>query len=175
MKVLITGPESSGKSYLARALAWCLDGIFVAEQARYYLTALERPYGQSDLETIWQLQRQAENAAISTGNACIICDTGPEVMQIWSEVKYGSCSSDIKAAVTSRPYDIVFLCYPDIPWTYDPLRETPDPMARKDIFDRYAELLPDAFIIRGSSRIGSALAHLECRTKYPKKGMQKRK
>ena len=161
MKILVTGPESSGKSTLARALAWCLDGIYVAEEARYYLYELDRPYRQADLDTIWHRQLLAEESAISSGSSFVVCDTGPEVLRIWSEVKYGTCSSLIGEAVRTRRYDLTLLAYPDIPWTYDPLREAPDEAARMQLFQRYASLLPEAAIVRGSARTALALSYLE--------------
>lgn len=161
MKILVTGPESSGKSTLARSLAWCLDGVYVAEEARYYLYELDRPYRQDDLDTIWQRQLEAEERALASGSSFVICDTGPEVLRVWSEVKYGSCSPLILEAVKVRRYDLVLLCYPDIPWSYDPLREAPDEAARMDLFDRYSSLLPGATVVRGTARTALALSFVD--------------
>jgi nicotinamide riboside kinase len=161
LKVLITGPESSGKSYLARHLAWCLDGIFVAEQARAYLNARGGHYTNNDLPLIWEAQRRAEEEAIATGASIIICDTGPEVIQIWSEVKYGSVNATVLDAVYSRQYDLQLLCKPDIPWYPDPLRETPDDNDRRRLYDRYSILLPAAVIIEGTDRVAQAMTSVE--------------
>ena len=161
MKILVSGPESSGKSTLARSLAWCLDGIYVAEEARFFLHALDRPYRQSDLDAILSKQRSAEEGALALGSSYVICDTGPEVLRIWSEVKYGSCSPRIRDAVARMSYDVVLLCYPDVPWTYDALREAPDEAARLELFDRYAALLPDAAVVRGTDRTALALSFVE--------------
>ncbi len=134
--------------------------MFVPEQARRYLTELGRPYRESDLLLIWELQRRAEEAAEVGTNNLIFCDTGPEVIRIWSEVKYGQCDSVIRRASETRHYDLTLLCYPDIEWVPDPLREAPELKDRLDLFGRYRELLPNAHVIRGTDRMGSALSAL---------------
>jgi len=158
LKILITGPESSGKSFLARALAWALDGRYVAEEARAYLNALDREYHAADLPRIWQLQHRAETIAVATGASFVVCDTGPEVIKIWAEVKYGNCPTVVEDAFRASAYDLVFLCSPDLPWQPDPLREAPDEDARQSLFHRYSALLPDAIVVSGPDRVAAALA-----------------
>ncbi|PPK86253.1 nicotinamide riboside kinase [Neolewinella xylanilytica] len=157
MKVLITGPESSGKSSLSRSLAWCLDGIFVAEQAREYLHGLDREYTFPDLAAIWSAQLNTETQAERSGASTLICDTGPEVIYIWSLVKFGRVAPAVEDAMRSRCYDLTLLCTPDLPWEADALREAPDANDRWALFERYRTLLPHAIIIRGDDRIRQAL------------------
>ena len=157
MIVRVTGPESSGKTTLARALAWCLDGLYVEEQARAYLHGIDRPYTSDDLPRIWAAQAAAEDRARQSGASLVICDTGPEAIQVWLEVKYGHCARDVELASRHRLYDLTFLCAPDLPWAYDPLREHPDPAARWELFEQYRKLLPGAVVIRGANRSGQAL------------------
>ena len=164
MTVRVTGPESSGKTTLARGLAWCLDGWFVAEQARPYLAKLDGPYQEADLLKIWEAQLRAEQYALSSGASFIICDTGPEVIRIWSEVRYGRCAASVRRACEEVKYDLTLLCTPDLPWTYDPLREHPDVAARWALFARYQRMLPKAVEVRGSNRIAQALCALTDRT-----------
>ena len=160
MTVRVTGPESSGKTTLALALAWCLDGYFVAEQARYYLAALGRPYHEDDLPVIWKAQLIAERYARLSGSPFIVCDTGPEVIRIWSEVKYGRCADSVLTACVEREYDLTLLCAPDLPWVYDPLREHPKEDTRWKLFDRYRKLLPGAVVISGADRIDQAMSYI---------------
>lgn len=160
MKILVTGPESSGKSTLSRALAWCLDGLYVAEQARQYLHERHGAYTEADLPLIWSVQRAAEDRATAEGTSYVICDTGPEVIQIWSLVKFGQVPTPVTEAVRERLYDLTFLCAPDLPWQADPLRESPDLATRQSLFQRYERLLPEALIIRGEERVSQALRAL---------------
>lgn len=158
MKVLITGPESSGKSYLARHLAWCLDGIFVAEQARAYLNAREGRYTAEDLPLMWEAQRKAEDEAVASGASYVICDTGPEVIQVWSQVKYGAVDPSVLEATRSRHYDTVLLCMPDLPWEPDPLREAPNFEDRMMLFGHYRTLFPKAYVVNGQDRVRQSLS-----------------
>ena len=158
MKIRVTGPESSGKSTLARCLAWCLDGIYVAEASRQYLHDRGGRYDYGDLLSIWQRQRAAEYLVAPEGASWVVCDTGPEVIQIWSEFKYGRVDPLITAATQLHDYDLTLLCAPDLPWVSDPLREHPDPDMRTRLFDRYLEVMPEACVIAGDHRVAQALA-----------------
>ena len=158
MKVLVTGPESTGKSTLARTLAWALDGYYVAEQARPYLHELQRDYGAHDLPRILYRQLAAERQGLDSGASYVICDTGPEVIDIWSRVKYGTPCPGLPTAGAMAVYDLTLLCAPDLPWRHDALREHPQPAARKRLFWLYRERLPDAVVISGTDRIGKAMA-----------------
>ncbi len=142
-RILITGPESSGKSTLAAKLAQEHAGTWVREYARYYLEHLHgRPYQREDLDYILIGQLAAEEA-MSRLYPLLYCDTGPEVIYIWSKVKYGKVSSLIEERLRQHSYDEVLLCYPDIPWAPDPLREAPTVNERLRLFDLYEELLVD--------------------------------
>lgn len=173
-KILITGPESSGKSELAAALAAHFGAAWVREYARAYLSALGRPYTEADLLGILRGQlraeRESENRACGSRQseaAYLFCDTGPEVIYIWSEVKYGRVAPAILRALHEHTYDRILLCYPDLGWAYDPLREAPDAEQRLALFERYAALFADLdrtyHVVRGrgAARLRSALRALQ--------------
>lgn len=161
--VLVTGPESSGKSTLARKLSWALDGVLVPEVARDYLSGCDGNYGPEDLPKIWAAQRKAEDKARQTNASYVICDTGPEVIRIWAAVKYGLNILEVTAANRQRHYDVILLCYPDIPWTPDPLREAPDQQEREALFDEYHQLFTGRknVLISGENRLETALKAIE--------------
>lgn len=155
--IRVTGPESSGKSSLAARLAAALDGIYVAEAARDYLTARNGKYTEGDLPAIWSAQKEAEDAARASSASFVVCDTGPEVIAVWAEVRYGRVPPALAAAVRDRNYDLTLLCYPDLTWEPDPLREAPDENLRKALFEKYFALVPEANVISGSARTEQAL------------------
>ncbi len=158
MKILVTGPESSGKSTLSRTLAWALDGIYVAESARAYLHTLDGTYTAKDLPRILALQLAAQARAWALVPSFQLCDTGPEVIRVWSEVKYGTCDPAVLEACRAAHYDLTLLCAPDLPWKFDTLREHPTKLQRSALFSRYRKLLPTATIIEGDHRVAQALS-----------------
>lgn len=144
-RIVLTGPESTGKSALARQLAARYDTIFVPEFAREYLSALHRAYREEDLLLIAQKQIRLEDEAASNArNGLLFCDTGLYVMKVWSEHKYGRCHPWILQEIAKRHYDLFLLCNIDMPWDADPLREHPDPVMRQYFFNVYRETLSAA-------------------------------
>lgn len=138
LKILITGPECSGKTTLSLQLAHEFKSTLISEYAREYLNALNRPYNISDLDQMCKGQLEKEDE-ITNRTKLLICDTGPEVIKIWSEYKYGSCSREIRQAFESRSYDLTLLCKPEMDWEPDPLRE--HATERDNIFSLYEDLL----------------------------------
>ncbi|MEO0725838.1 MAG: AAA family ATPase, partial [Bacteroidota bacterium] len=69
------------------------------------------------------------------------CDTGPEVIHVWSQVKYGRVDAYIDQQVRAVHYDLRLLCYPDLAWEPDPLREAPSLAEREQLFADYQALL----------------------------------
>ena len=108
-KVVITGPESTGKSTITRQLANFFNIDMVKEHSRSYLEKLERPYVQNDLTAIAKGQIAIEDEVSKAGSKFIICDTSLEVIKIWSEFKYDSCDSFIIDEVNNRLPDLYLL------------------------------------------------------------------
>lgn len=125
-KVVIIGPECTGKSELSQWLADAFNTRWVEEYAREYLDNLDRPYGPDDLPLIARGQLAAEDALANTANDVLFCDTDLYVIKVWSNFKYGHCDQWILDTIASRKYDLYLLTYIDIPWISDPLREHPD-------------------------------------------------
>lgn len=125
-KVVVLGPECSGKSELSEFLSREFNTVWVEEYARRYIENLPRPYGPPDLLEIARGQLQQEDKLTSQANKILICDTDLYVIKIWSTFKYGYCHPEILKVIDSRKYDLYLLTYVDIPWEADPQREHPD-------------------------------------------------
>ncbi|MCC6840005.1 MAG: ATP-binding protein [Flavobacteriales bacterium] len=140
-KVVVTGPECSGKSVLSAQLAERFGLPWVPEMARPYLDELGRPYGEADLRRIAELQlrTEAECTADQPGAPLLICDTDLITIRIWGEEKYGRSDPWVVEQTEGRPYDLWLLCTPDIPWVYDPQRENPHDRDR--LFEVYRQVL----------------------------------
>lgn len=139
-KFVFTGPESSGKTTLSEWIANHFDFLLVKEYAREYLKDLDRAYTLEDVLTIAEIQSSNEEASYMIGRFPIICDTDLTVIDVWLEHKFkykvGWIFNKIK---NNLPETFYFLCYPDIDWEKDPLRENPHD--RLELFDLYENLL----------------------------------
>ncbi len=140
-RVVITGPESSGKTTLALDLARRLHGACVPEVAREFLADLGRPYVEEDLIGIARAQVAKEEAMSATlgASGLLVCDTDLITIRIWSEEKFGRCDQWIEQQTQERAYDLWLLCSPDMPWEPDPLRENPHDRDR--LFGLYEDML----------------------------------
>jgi NadR type nicotinamide-nucleotide adenylyltransferase len=136
-KIVITGPESSGKTTLTRQLAEHFSTAWVPEFARSFLEELGRPYQREDLLTIALGQATLEDTKVASARQYLFCDTGLEVIKIWSLVKYGEVDPRIETLLQERSYDHYLLCAPDLEWTPDPLREAPEDKERRRLFEYY--------------------------------------
>jgi NadR type nicotinamide-nucleotide adenylyltransferase len=125
-KIIITGPESTGKTTLATQLAEVLDTQWVPEFARQYLDKLDAPYQESDLLEIAKGQIKSEENFLKKVHQYLVCDTDLITLKIWSEYKFGRCHDFILKNMVSHQREYYLLSYPDLPWVYDPQRENPD-------------------------------------------------
>jgi NadR type nicotinamide-nucleotide adenylyltransferase len=133
-KIAITGPESTGKSWLARELSALYQVPFVHEYARTYIDKLNRPYVKEDLVQIARGQLEGEKALESKDLPLLICDTELIVIKIWSLHKYGACDPFILDQISRADYDLYLLCDVDLPWEADKQREHPQ---LRDYFFRW--------------------------------------
>lgn len=126
MKIAITGPESTGKSTLAKFLSKEYNSTYIREIAREYLEKIERPYSYEDVLEIARLQTLAWEDACISGTSSIIADTELLVIKIWLEHRFGLCPEWIKDKLRAQIFDLYLLCNIDLPWEPDPLREHSD-------------------------------------------------
>ena len=151
-KIVIIGPESTGKSSLCEGLAAHYQTSWVREYAREYLLAHGMNYRFEDLMTIAKGQLALEDegvAAVMAGvgaarggvDPILFIDTDMYVMKVWSEFVFGRCESWILDQIGKRKYDAYLLCKTDLPWVKDELREYPDLVSREKLFHIYRDIL----------------------------------
>ena len=169
--VVITGPESCGKTTLARQLADRWETPLVKEVARDYLQG-KVSYQKSDLLKIAKLQYAMEQESTASSPKKLVCDTDLLVILVWSEVKYGSCDpwicetfeNCLNQKSFTRHY---FLCDPKIPWQPDRLRENAH--NRDELFVFYLKKLTDYklsySIVKGEphERLQQVVERLKCK------------
>ncbi len=167
LRIAITGPECSGKSALVQQLSEHFSEPFAAEYARDYLKKRDGVYTESDLLHICKGQIELEEQAMRKADRMVFMDTDIMVIKIWSLFRFGTVHPAIETANVSRRYDLRLLCYPDLPWEADPLRESPDKEERDllfRLFRRQFEAMGEAFtVIRGTGekRLACAIEQLE--------------
>ena len=136
-RVAITGPESTGKSWLAKHLADHYHTVWVPEYAREYLETNGPEYDYDDIVYFAKRQKEQEESLSNVATNLIFCDTEPVVTKIWSEVVFNRCDEWILNEIKNNPHDLYLLCYPDIKWEPDKLRENPD--NRIELFELYVK------------------------------------
>ena len=139
IKIVLTGPESTGKSTLAKLLADYFEASVVPEFARYFINNLDREYVESDLLEIAKGQLDYEQHQSLITDAILICDTDLLTIKIWSEYKYGRCDPQILKWIKEQHYDHYLLCGTDAEWQSDPQRENPE--QRNELYEIYKKQL----------------------------------
>ncbi|MDP1812307.1 MAG: ATP-binding protein [Sediminibacterium sp.] len=163
-KVVIIGPESTGKSTLCESLAQHYGMQWCPEFAREYLITNGKEYSFDDLLTIAKGQVAMEEEYVSIVKSqwsmvnnriwvnphslltikkppLLFIDTDMYVMKVWCEYVFEKCHQFILDQIVSRKYDLYLLCNTDLPWVKDELREYPDEGTRNELYHIYKDLL----------------------------------
>ncbi|HUS00648.1 MAG TPA: ATP-binding protein [Chitinophagaceae bacterium] len=155
-KIVIIGPESTGKSTLCSQLAEHYKTLWCREYAREYLETHGMDYTYDDLLTIAKGQivleeamshelkatsEENRNSQLTTHNSLLFIDTDMYVMKVWCEFAFGKCHSWILNQVASGHYDLYLLCNVDLPWIKDELREYPDMETRNKLYNFYKDIM----------------------------------
>ena len=159
-KIIVTGPECSGKTTLSKSLSKYFNSKLVNEFARNYLAKKNNTYNFENLLEIAQNQHKLENQK----SKIIVCDTDLLTIKIWSEQKFGNCDSWILGKINAQKKEqrIYLLCKPDIKWEFDPQRE--NELDRDKIFNIYKKELKilghKFWIIEGDNRLDLAKKYI---------------
>ncbi len=160
-KVVILGPESTGKSTLCTQLADHFQTTWVPEYAREYLLKHGMDYSYEDLLTIAKGQialeekyalsarspesgsdgRTTTDSPLPIPHPLLFIDTDMYVMKVWCEFVFNNCHRFILDQIVERKYDLYLLCNTDLPWTRDELREYPDLATRQTLYSIYKDIM----------------------------------
>jgi NadR type nicotinamide-nucleotide adenylyltransferase len=162
IKVVVIGPESTGKSSLCELLAQHYNTQWCPEFAREYLLTHGTDYTFDDLlyvakgqlameeEYIQSLVRNSESGVLSSqhdselrtkNSSLLFIDTDMYVMKVWCEFVFGKCHKWVLEQIVNKNYDLYLLCSTDLPWVKDELREYPDLKTRDTLYHIYKDIM----------------------------------
>lgn len=170
LKVVLFGPESTGKTTLSEQLARHYHTVWVPEYARDYLQDKwnneRKTCEPHDLLPIAEGQMRLENKLTKKATDILICDTDLLETKVYSEAYYvGDCDPILEKYALENSYDLYLLTYIDIPWEADDLRDKPNEREQmfnyfKDTLEKYGK---NFITLKGSKkeRLQKAINHID--------------
>ena len=146
VKVVIFGPESTGKTTLSNQLARYYNTVWAPEYAREYLQDKWNNYRKTcediDIIPIAEGQMKLENELAKKADKVLICDTDLLETKVYSQEYYGGfVDPKLDQAAKTNKYDLYLLTYIDTPWEADDLRDRPE--MRLEMFNAFEKALKD--------------------------------
>ena len=141
-KLALIGPESTGKTELAQALARKLGTVSVPEFAREYVETHGNDLTANDVEPIARGQMANEDRLAPQANRILILDTDLISTVVYARHYYGSCPAWIEEEARRRRADRYLLLDTDLPWKEDTARDAGGD-AREDLFDAFRAALDE--------------------------------
>ena len=137
MRIGIIGPESTGKTTLAKELAERYQGIYVPEYAREFVEK------KGSTEVTWDelceiAKKQIERLAIRD-EGLVVFDTELIITKVWFDYAFGRWPEWLDKAIKQYPMDVYVILYPDLPWVPDPARSNGSDEIRMELFERYKQ------------------------------------
>lgn len=144
-KVVIMGPESTGKSTLVKRLAEYFGTTFTEEYGREYCEKRggTENFTIEDFENIADEHLYRHNRDVFNANKVHFVDTEALVTKVFAEMYLGDDvkSEPIENNIQLQKFDLVLLLDVDVPWVDDGTRDFPDPKMRKKHFKRLKNIL----------------------------------
>lgn len=145
IRIAIFGPESTGKTTLAKQLADHYKTVWVPEYARDYLQKKwDKNQSVCDIDDMLPIaygQTKLENDSALIANKYLFCDTNLMVTKVFSEMYYDFCDTLLDKAARAHQYDLFFLTDIDVPWEKDDIRDSPE--GRESVFSVFKQSLID--------------------------------
>jgi len=140
-RVVLTGPECTGKTTLAQAIAERLRAPWVPEASRAYAETRHGVLTAADVEPIARATRDALHRAAADQPPVLVADTDLVSTLVYARAYYGACPAWIEQACADQLADLYLLCAPDLPWEADGVRDRPDAEDRTVMHAAFADAL----------------------------------
>ncbi len=151
--IVVTGPESTGKTAVSAYLAEALNCPWVPEYAREYIGSLTRTYTYDDLLHITESQISQKKEAEKSNPSILVLDTWLIITKVWFIEVFNEYPECIDQYLANHRIDLYLICLPDIPWVPDPLRENGGEK-RNYLLKRYMEEIKNSgseFVLIGGA------------------------
>lgn len=167
--ICIYGPESCGKTTLARQLAGHYNTEWQHEFARPYLDKMDRHCEYEDMLAIGEGHLRERREFLKRANKLLFVDTDTFTTMVYSEKYYGKYPPELDAiaADPANQNDFYLLLDMDLPWVKDSTRDLGEPETRREMFERFKEKLDrngkPYVVIRGDGeeRLRNAIAAVD--------------
>jgi NadR type nicotinamide-nucleotide adenylyltransferase len=141
-RICLIGPESTGKTGLASALARELDTVWIPEFAREHAETCGHALTADDVEPIARGQLANEDRLTPEANRFLILDTDLISTVVYARHYYGSSPAWIEEEARRRRADLYLLLDTDVPWQPDAARDAGGDQ-REDLFDAFRAALDE--------------------------------
>lgn len=159
-RVVLTGPECSGKTTLAAVLAARFDAPWVPEAARRFVETTPGELSARTVEPIARLSMRLADEVMRDAPPLLFFDTDLVSTVVYARHYYGECPDWIEREARARRSDLYLLGSPDLPWTADGVRDRP--AQREELFEEFRRALEEIgariVVLRGegTARTGRA-------------------
>ena len=170
IRVVLFGPESTGKTTLSKQLAAHFNTVWTPEFLREFAQNKwddeQKVCEPQDIITIAEGQMQLENEASKSANKILICDTDLLETKVYAEAYFeGFELPELNQAIADNHYDLYCLTYIDTPWEADDLRDRPE--LREQMFIKFENALiahrKNYVLLKGNkeTRLKNAISYID--------------
>ncbi len=165
-RVVLTGPESTGKTTLAQQLAAYYQTIWIPEFARQYAKEINNEFTYADVLNVARFQLVQEIEVEEKVNKILFFDTSLIITKVWLDVVFKKVPQWLEEQILHEEADLYLLCAPDIEWVFDPLRVNGG-KKRVKLFERYLNELENyGFNYRiitgsGEKRLNNCISYIQ--------------
>ena len=164
-RIVITGPESTGKTTLSKQLAEKYNTVWIPEFAREYAKDIQGEFTYNDVVDIARIQLVQEIEVEHLINKIVFFDTSLIITKVWLDVVFKKHPQWLDDLIKIEEADLYLLCAPDIDWVADPLRVNGG-TKRNILFDRYFQELENygfnykIIAGKGQKRLNSCIEYI---------------